>query len=68
MDFQNMGAKRVCVVTDGTVRELDAMTQVVEGLTRAGVEFTVFDRCRVEPKDSSWVFSSISLFLSLFAR
>lgn len=55
MDFKNMGAKRVCVVTDSVVKNLDAMKQVIEGLTREGVEFTVFDGCRVEPKDSSWV-------------
>jgi alcohol dehydrogenase class IV len=54
MDFKNMGAKRVCVVTDSVVKNLDAMKQVIEGLTREGVEFTVFDGCRVEPKDSSW--------------
>ena len=53
MDFKNMGAKRVCVVTDGNVSKLDAMKQVVEGLTREGIEFTVYDKCRVEPKDSS---------------
>lgn len=53
MDLKNMGAQRVCVVTDGTVRHLDAMKQVVEGLEREGVEFTVYDQCRVEPKDSS---------------
>ncbi|PMD27662.1 Dehydroquinate synthase-like protein [Hyaloscypha hepaticicola] len=53
MDFKNMGAKRVCVVTDSVVKNLDAMKQVIEGLTREGVEFTVFDGCRVEPKDSS---------------
>src|SRR6201996_2424159 len=53
MDFKNMGAKRVCVVTDGNVAKLDAMKQVVEGLTREGIEFTVYDKCRVEPKDSS---------------
>lgn len=56
MDFKNMGAKRVCVVTDSTVKNLDAMKQVVEGLTKEGVEFTVFDGCRVEPKDSSYVY------------
>jgi hydroxyacid-oxoacid transhydrogenase len=55
MDFKNMGAKRVCVVTDSVVKNLNAMKQVVEGLTKEGVEFTVFDRCRVEPKDSSCV-------------
>jgi hydroxyacid-oxoacid transhydrogenase len=53
MDFKNMGANRVCVVTDGNVSKLDAMKQVMEGLTREGVEFTVYDKCRVEPKDSS---------------
>lgn len=53
MDFKNIGAKRVCVVTDGTVAKLDAMSQVVEGLSREGVEFTVYSKTRVEPKDSS---------------
>ena len=56
MDFKNMGAKRVCVVTDSTVRHLNAMKQVEEGLTREGVAYTIFDQCRVEPKDSSYVF------------
>lgn len=53
MDFKNLGAKRVCVVTDKTVEKLDAMKQVVEGLTREGVEFRVFSDVRIEPKDSS---------------
>lgn len=53
MDFKNMGAKRVCVVTDSVVKNLNAMKQVEEGLTKEGIEFTVFSRCRVEPKDSS---------------
>lgn len=55
MDFKNLGAKRVCVVTDSTVRNLNAMKQVEEGLTREGIEYTIFDKCKVEPKDSSWV-------------
>ena len=53
MDFKNMGAKRVCVVTDSNVSKLDAMKQVVEGLNKENIEFTVYDKCRVEPKDSS---------------
>lgn len=55
MDFKNMGAKKVMVVTDSTVRQLNAMRQVEEGLTREGIEFIVYDGCRVEPKDSSYV-------------
>jgi hydroxyacid-oxoacid transhydrogenase len=53
MDFKNMGAKRVCVVTDVNVAKLDAMKQVMEALSREGIEFTVFDKTRVEPKDYS---------------
>jgi hydroxyacid-oxoacid transhydrogenase len=53
MDFKNMRAKRVVIVTDSTVAKLDAMKQAIEGLTREGIEFTVFDKVRVEPKDYS---------------
>ncbi|KAI9645142.1 hypothetical protein NHQ30_005876 [Ciborinia camelliae] len=53
MDFRNLGAKRVLVVTDQVVGGLEPMRMVREGLEREGVEFRVFDGCRVEPKDSS---------------
>ncbi|EOD47181.1 putative fe-containing alcohol protein [Neofusicoccum parvum UCRNP2] len=43
MDFTNMGAKKVMVVTDKTVRKLNAMKQVQEGLEREGIAFEVFD-------------------------
>lgn len=55
MDLKNMNAKRVCVVTDETVDKLDAMKQVREALTREGIDFKVFNKTRVEPKDSSSV-------------
>ncbi len=55
MDFKNMGSQRVCVVTDKNVRNLDAMKQVIEGLNKEGIEFTIFDAVRVEPKDTSYV-------------
>ncbi|EGD86483.1 hypothetical protein H112_04975 [Trichophyton rubrum D6] len=53
MDCKNLGAKRVCVVTDKNVAKLNAMKQAVEGLSREGIEFTVYDQVRVEPKDYS---------------
>lgn len=53
MDMKNMGAQRVCVVTDSNVSKLDAMKQVHEGLGREGIEYIVFDKCRTEPKDYS---------------
>ena len=54
MDFKNMGSKRVCVVTDINVSKLDAMRQVSEALGKEGIEYTVFERTMVEPKDSSY--------------
>ncbi|KAI0477805.1 iron-containing alcohol dehydrogenase-domain containing protein [Xylariaceae sp. FL0804] len=53
MDFKNMGAKRVCLVTDSTVRHLTAVEQAEEALSAEGVEYEIFDKVRVEPKDSS---------------
>ncbi|KJX95343.1 Fe-containing alcohol dehydrogenase like protein [Zymoseptoria brevis] len=53
MDFKNLGAKKVMVVTDSTVLNLDAMKQVSEGLEREGIAYEVFSNVRVEPKDYS---------------
>lgn len=55
MDLRNMGAKRVCVVTDPTVDKLAAMQQVRESLDAEGVPYRVFSGVRVEPKDYSSV-------------
>jgi hydroxyacid-oxoacid transhydrogenase len=57
MDLKNMGARRVCVVTDVNVGKLDAMRRAVEALTGEEIAFTVFEDVRVEPKDSSFVVS-----------
>lgn len=54
MDLANLGAKRVCVVTDHTVNQLDAMAQVRESLSREGISFEVYSDVRIEPKDSSY--------------
>ncbi|KAL7807242.1 Dehydroquinate synthase-like protein [Trichoderma gracile] len=53
MDLQNLGSKRVCVVTDQTVNQLDAMRQVRESLDRQGINYKVYSDVRIEPKDSS---------------
>ncbi|KAK4634502.1 Hydroxyacid-oxoacid transhydrogenase, mitochondrial [Fulvia fulva] len=53
MDFANLGAKKVMVVTDGVVERLDAMKQVVEGLEREGIKYEVYNKVKVEPKDYS---------------
>jgi len=53
MDFANMKARRVALITDGNVRQLNAFKQSVEGLEKEGIAFEVFDKVRVEPKDYS---------------
>lgn len=53
MDLKNLGSQRVMVVTDGNVKKLEAMKQVVQALEREGVTYDVFDQVKVEPKDSS---------------
>ena len=57
MDFKNMDAKKVCVVTDKNVSKLDAMNQVQQALGREGVEYTIFEKAMVEPKDYSYACS-----------
>ncbi|KAK6526136.1 hypothetical protein TWF281_011172 [Arthrobotrys megalospora] len=53
MDFANMKAKKVLVLTDKTVAQLTPMKQAIEGLEREGVKFDVFEDVMVEPKDYS---------------
>ncbi|CAK7215481.1 hypothetical protein SBRCBS47491_002496 [Sporothrix bragantina] len=53
MDFSNMGVKYVCIVTDATVRQLPVLKTVEDALSREGISFDVFDKVRIEPKDSS---------------
>ena len=58
MDFTNMGSKKVMLVTDSNVEKLDAMQQCREGLEKEGIEYIVFSKARVEPKDTSYALSS----------
>lgn len=53
MDVKNYGGTRVMVVTDKIVSKLDALKQVEQALGSEGVQYTIYDKVRVEPKDSS---------------
>ncbi|XP_033640266.1 hydroxyacid-oxoacid transhydrogenase, mitochondrial-like [Asterias rubens] len=54
MDFQNLGAKKVCVMTDKQIMSLPIMTAVEESLHRHHVNYDVFQNVRVEPTDVSF--------------
>jgi len=54
MDVQNMGIKKVLVVTDQTVGKLLPMKNTIQSLEQHGVKYEIFDKVRVEPKDYSY--------------
>jgi hypothetical protein len=62
MDLANMKAKHVGVYTDKTVAQLAPMKTTVESLTKAGVNFSVYDDVRVEPTDARYTMQKIFLF------
>ncbi|KAE8740190.1 hypothetical protein FOCC_FOCC014310 [Frankliniella occidentalis] len=55
MDMANMKAKKVCVMTDPNIAKLPPLKATVDSLSRAGVQFEVFDKVRVEPTDGSMI-------------
>src|SRR5688572_11610548 len=54
MDLEDLGARRVLVLTDPVVRGLRPVAAALESLEASGIAFDVFDRVRVEPTDRSF--------------
>lgn len=53
-ELTDLGKKRVLVLTDPVVRALPPVSAVLESLQEHKIEFTVFDRVRIEPTDESF--------------
>lgn len=53
MDLKDMGASRVMVLTDPKLRDLPPVNTVLEMLKRQKIEYSLYDRVRVEPTDGS---------------
>ncbi len=51
-DFANLGANKVAVITDVNIVKLPAFKVALDSLTKAGVQFEVYDQTRVEPTDA----------------
>jgi hydroxyacid-oxoacid transhydrogenase len=54
MDLSEMQMKRVMVVTDPVLRDLPPVQTVLESLSKEKIEYSLFDRTRIEPTDSSF--------------
>ncbi|XP_038203120.1 hydroxyacid-oxoacid transhydrogenase, mitochondrial [Arvicola amphibius] len=55
MDLQNMGAKKVCLMTDRNLAQLPPVQTVLDSLVRSNISFQVYDGVRVEPTDGSFM-------------
>ena len=53
-DMAALGAKRVMVVTDPRLAQLEPVAVVLDALRKAGIDAALFDRTRVEPTDQSF--------------
>ena len=54
MDLTDLGARRVMVLSDPNLVKNDSVESVMESLLRENVEFSLFDRVKVEPTDESF--------------
>lgn len=53
-DMARFGARRVMVVTDAQVAQLEPVAVVLAALRKAGIDAVLYDRVRVEPTDTSF--------------
>ncbi|XP_074843225.1 hydroxyacid-oxoacid transhydrogenase, mitochondrial [Carettochelys insculpta] len=54
MDLQNLGARKVCVMTDKNLCQLPPVKAVLNSLTKNGIAFEMYNDVRVEPTDQSF--------------
>lgn len=54
MDLANIGAKKVCVMTDSNLSKMAPVKTTLDSLTKNNVYYEVYDRVRVEPTGESF--------------
>lgn len=55
MDLADLGLHRVLVLTDPGLKSLPPVQTVIDSLDRAGIQYQLYDRVRVEPTDESFL-------------
>ena len=55
MDLADLGVRNALVITDPGLARMTPVQTVLESLESAGVNFTLYDRVRVEPTDESFL-------------
>ena len=54
-DLEELGARRVLLITDPIVRDLPPVRIAMESLHENGMDAVLYDRVRVEPTDASFL-------------
>uniref|UniRef100_A0A1B6M259 Probable hydroxyacid-oxoacid transhydrogenase, mitochondrial n=1 Tax=Graphocephala atropunctata TaxID=36148 RepID=A0A1B6M259_9HEMI len=54
MDFVNMKAKKICVMTDPYLSKLSAVKTALDALAKQNLDYELYDRVRVEPTETSF--------------
>jgi len=54
MDLKDLGVNKVLVMTDPLISKLPAVAVAVSSLESQGVDYTLYDKVRVEPTDQSF--------------
>lgn len=54
MDFVNMKAKHVCVMTDPFLSKQPAVKTALDALAKQDVKFDLYDKVRVEPTETRY--------------
>lgn len=52
-DIQNLNAKKVCLMTDPNLVNLQPVKSAIDSLTKQGIDFEVYDKVRVEPTEET---------------
>lgn len=52
-DVQNLGGKKICLMTDQNLVDLQPVKSAIDSLAKHGIEFEVYDKVRVEPTEES---------------
>src|SRR6476646_1171869 len=55
MDLGDLKVRRAMVVTDPTLAKLPPIAAVIQSLEESGIEYSLFDRVRVEPSRDSFL-------------
>jgi hydroxyacid-oxoacid transhydrogenase len=55
MDFKDMGAKRVLLITDNNLKNLSPVHNSINSLKKESIDFEIFSEVRVEPNDLSFI-------------